>query len=64
MPEYIATKRFVLPSGQLAAEGQKVELTERQAKYLRLAGKIRPVEAKAKASSKARAEKPAAEKEK
>ncbi len=64
MPEYIATKRFALPSGLPAAEGQKVELTERQAKYLRLAGKIRPLDIKVKASSKPRAEKPAAEKEK
>jgi hypothetical protein len=64
MPKFTTNKQIVLPTGAIAAEGQTVELTERQAKYLRLAGKIRPLDAKAKASSKARVAKPAAEKEK
>lgn len=40
MPRYLVNKAFPQPSGAIARQGETVELTERQAKYLLLAGKI------------------------
>jgi|GEM_PF-3409091 len=57
MPKYEVVKPFRGPDGNDLAAGDPVELTARQAKYLKLAGKV-----KEPASAKARAGKPAAEK--
>ena len=60
MPDgYEVLKPFIKPDGSKAVAGETVPLTPRQAKYLVLAGKIRPVEKarrKTKTASKAKPE--------
>ncbi|MBU0680102.1 MAG: hypothetical protein KKD73_01650 [Proteobacteria bacterium] len=42
MPDFTVKKPFILPTGATAATGTTVTITDRQAKYLLLAGKITP----------------------
>jgi hypothetical protein len=42
MPRYTALKSFIHPTGAQVAAGMACELSERQAKYLLLAGKVAP----------------------
>jgi hypothetical protein len=63
MPEFIVNRQIILPDGTTAAPEQKIELSNRQAKYLLLSGKVRPMAVKAKRADKPRAEKPVTEKE-
>lgn len=53
MPDFTVKKPFILPAGATAGIGATVTLTDRQAKYLLLAGKITPTVADKPRSQKA-----------
>jgi hypothetical protein len=58
MPDFIVNRQIILPDGATAAPEQRIELSNRQAKYLLLSGKIRPAAVKAKRADKPRAKQP------